>query len=73
MKLSKTMIEALKLACSHNGKYDEHMINRFQLHQNTAKALVERGLIKATSGYGWQFGGIYIVTEKGEQEVKKLM
>jgi len=69
MKLSKKMIEALKLACNRE---DEHMINMRQLHPNTAKALVERGLLKATSGYGWQFGGLYEVTEKGEKALEDL-
>ena len=38
----------------------------------TMDSLVGRGLAKYTSGYGWKFGGIIELTERGIDTAKKL-
>ena len=60
--LSAKMIEALELA----KRQEDGCINRYQLHHRTAYALMNRGLLKWTSGYGWKFGQLFELTEKGK-------
>ena len=65
--VSEKMLEALRLAKSQ----PDNCISKYQLHPRTAYALLARALLKRTSGYGWQHGGIYELTEKGKQALKE--
>lgn len=57
--ITKKMKEALDLA----RKQEDH-INIYQLHHKTLRALLDRGLLEATQGYGWQHGAVFRLTTK---------
>jgi len=41
-------------------------------HSNTMNSLVNKGIAKWTSGFGWGFGEIIELTKKGKQIQKQL-
>ena len=63
------MVAALKLAKNQ----PDGCISKGQAHHRTLNALVKLRLLTPTSGFGWQHGGIYELTEKGEQALEKIM
>ena len=58
--LSPAMIKELEFAVAHDG--DTRIT-----HSSVKRALLERGLVRDASGYGWGYGGIQEITEAGRQ------
>lgn len=66
MKLSTAQIAALKTATK-----DRDWCLR--VNGMLRKALLDKGLIKNTSGFGWKFGGIQELTSSGHIALEEIL
>ena len=73
VKLSKKQKECLVLMYERSlVNYGEGFMPTRGMNGRLKEALVKKGVVRYSDGYGWKYGGIIEITEEGKAEAKKL-
>ena len=72
-KLTKSMVAVLEQIYENYLKQHDACIVTRHVHSGTAYGLLSRGLIQYAQGYGYGFGGLLELTDKGKQELKRII
>lgn len=68
LRITEPIAKALLIALEQ----PDCCINKYQLHPRTATCLLNNDILEITSGFGWQYGALFTLTDKGKRIAKKI-